>query len=167
MRFTKGFALLALGLLLLMGLTACPQVVVGWIDLDVNARTPSRCDNGIKVVLEIKEGAIVDLDYSIAETDLIYGSGNYWVWVKPGKRFEALFETTRAFDQNAENETFTVKAYCIRKNADSGMSERTFDAGMFLTKAGVVSALIEVSDSGADPDYTVTPPGMVISKPRD
>ncbi|GEM_PF-3260644 len=162
----KGLLMVTLVSMLAGLLTACPQVVVGSIQLAVDATRTDRCDDGIKAVLEIKEGALADIDHTVPETDLIYGAGNYWVWVKPGKYYDISFQTTRAFDQNARNETFTVKAYCMRKNADPGLSERTFDAGMFLIEAGVVATEIKVSDTGTDPDYTVTSPGLTIDYPH-
>ena len=162
----KGLLMVTLVSMLAGLLTACPQVVVGSIALVADARGVTRCDDGIKVVLEIKDGSIVDDNYSTGETGATYGTGDYWVWVKPGHSFTAVFQTTRAFDQNARNETFTVKAYCMRKNAEPGLSERTFDAGMFLTEAGVVSAMVTAWDAGTDPDYTVTPPGPTIDYPH-
>ncbi len=165
-RAGKGLALAMLAALTVVSLTACPQVVVGSIALVADARGATRCDDGIKIALEIKDGSIVDDNYVSGETDTIYGTGDYWVWVKPGHSFTAVFQTTRAFDQNAQNETFTVKAYCMRKNAEPGMSERTFNAEMFLTEAGVVDTMITAWDTGVDSDYTVTPPGPMIDYPH-
>jgi len=165
-RVGKGLALALLSALMVVSLTACPQVVVGSIDLVADARDVTRCDDGIKAVLEIKEGAIITAPFDSGETDEIYGAGSYWVWVKPGHTFQIPFQTTRAFDKNAENESFTVKAYCMRKDAEPGVSERTFDAGMFLTEAGVVSAMVTAWDAGTDPDYTVIPPGPTIDYPH-
>jgi len=162
----KGLLTFALVSMLAGLLTACPQAVVGSIALVANARGATRCDDGIKVKLEIKEGALITDPYEPGETDEIYGAGAYWAWVKPEQRFSLHFATTRAFDQNARNETFTVKAYCMRKNAEPGLSERTFDAGMFLIEAGVVATEIMVSDTGTDPDYTVTSPGLTIDYPH-
>ncbi|GEM90521.1 hypothetical protein [Oceanithermus desulfurans] len=162
----KGLALAALATLLAGLLTACPQVVVGWIDLTANAINSDRCDDGIKAVIEVEEGSLIAHPIDPGETEEIYGAGAYWVWVKPGHVYTIRFQTTRAFDANAANETLTVKAYCMRKNTEPGLSERTFDADLFLTEAGVVDTKITVWDTGTDSDYTVTSPGLMIDYPH-
>ncbi len=156
-------ALLALGAVLTGLLTACPGgVVVGAIDIEVDASDTQRCDDGIKAVLEIEDGAIIDAAYNSGPTPYIYGMGSYWFWVKPGKIYQIPWQTTRAFDNNAANETFKVKAYCMRTQGEPGLSEREFNAGDFVTEAGVVLAPIIIEDAGTDPSYTVSPPGVLI-----
>jgi len=164
--FGRSWVLGMLALLLAGLLTSCPRVVVGWIDLTANATNSARCDDGIKAVIEVEEGSLIADPNDLGETDAVYGAGAYWVWVKPRRRYTVGFQTTRAFNANAANKSFTVKAYCMRKNADPGMSERTFNADMFLTEAGVVDTMITAWDTGVDSEYTVTPPGPMIDYPH-
>jgi len=157
-------ALLALGTVLMGVLTACPGgVVVGGIGIEVDARNTQRCDDGIKAVLEIEDGALYETGYPSDLSPDIYGIGDHWIWVKPGKAFLYQWQTTRAFDNNAANETFRVKAYCMRTQGEPGSSEREFNAGDFVIKAGVVSVLITARDTGSDPGYTVSSPGVEIN----
>jgi len=160
---SKIAAFLAIGATLVGLLTACPGgVVVGAIDIEVDASNTQRCDNGIKAVLEIAGGSIIDGAYNSGPTPYIYGMGSYWFWVKPGKSYQVGWQTTRAFDSNAANETFKVKAYCMRTQGEPGLSEREFNAGDFVTEAGVVLAPIIIKDEGTDPSYTVSTPGVQI-----
>ena len=175
MRFTKGFAMLALGLLLLMGLTACPGgAVVSWggVHFEIDARS-SRCNDGIKVVVEgiQEEWGFGEMIFS----DDLRDRGPNWVWVEPGKwgSIQWHVPVSSPSTTQPEGKRITVKAYCMRSSGEPGLSQRDLALSDFVDLVGwpvaynILELAQEVRDSGADPDYTVTPPGLVISKLSD
>ena len=55
----------------------------------------------------------------------------------------------------------------MRTDAAPGLSERSFALSDYIVVRGFVrwnslEMSLDVRDSGSDPDYTVTPPGLVI-----
>jgi len=157
-------ATLALGLAGL--LTACPGVVsFGEVFVSI-ASGPSRCDDGIKVVVE---GIQEDWEFGdpLFVDSSTKASGPNWVWVEPGKEGSILW-TVRADTPAAKNpqgKQLTIKAYCMRKNAEPGLSQRTFGLEDYVEVIGgryVLRFNKAVADCGGDPSYTVTPPGLHI-----
>ena len=154
---------LALGLAGL--LTACPGAVsFGNVYVGI-APQSTRCDDGIKVVVEdIQE----DWEFGEPHFDSnTKASGPNWVWVKPGKEGSILWavraDTPAA--KNPQGKQLTVKAYCMRKNAEPGLSQRSFDLEEYVEIVGgryVLKFDKAVADCGGDPSYTVTPPGLHI-----
>ena len=59
----------------------------------------------------------------------------------------------------------------MRTAAQPGMSQRTLALADYIVRRGmpaynVLEMDLEVRDSGSDPDYTVTPPGLTIERLR-
>ncbi|WP_457637829.1 hypothetical protein [Oceanithermus sp.] len=158
-------ATLALGLAGL--LTACPGVVsFGVMDIHVSPSSTSRCDDGIKVVVE---GIQEDWEFGdpLFVDSNTKASGPNWVWVEPGKEGSIMWavraDTPAA--KHPQGKQLTIKAYCMRKNAEPGLSQRTFDLEDYVKVRGgryVLEFDKAVGDCGGDPDYTVTPPGLHI-----
>ncbi len=148
-------------------LSGCPfknSPPPGYIRLFVDSSNTARCSDGIKAELVgIQEGWLGP-GYEHGEDDYTYGEGNYWTWVKPGKISTPMWRTLDGLNKNPTGKTITVRAYCMRTGgAEPGVSERSFDAGdLTAFGGGVVSRRFIVYDSGSDPDYTVTPPGLTI-----
>ena len=169
-----------LGLMLLLVttaglLTSCPggaAVGIGGVLIDIDARS-SRCDDGVKVVVEgIQE------EWEFGEP--LFGSntrdhGPNWVWVEPGKvsLMQWNVPVSSPSTTQPEGKRITVKAYCMRSSGEPGLSQRDLALSDFVDLVGwpvaynILEIAQEVGDSGADPDYTVTPPGLVISKLSD
>ena len=174
MRSTSAFAFLLLQVLLLVGLTACPglnSLSYGVVDVGANATNTDRCDDGVKVVVEgIQEewGFPTEPYYGDAGGDL-RAKGPNWVWVEPGhwSGFHWDVPVGSPATKQPEGKQITVKAYCMRKEAEPGLSERSFALSDYIKQVGlprynVLQMYITVSDSGTDPSYTVTPPGLTI-----
>jgi len=150
----------------LLALTGCPFLsspAPGSISLEVSATNSDRCSDGIKAELVgVQEGWLRPGD-TYQEDEAVYGAGNYWVWVKKGHIFMADWRTLDGLNNNPEGKLIVVRAYCMRsEGVEPGVSERAFNAGGFRTPGGVVDILITVTDTGSDPGYTITPPGMTI-----
>ncbi len=158
------FATLALSLAGL--LTACPGVVsFGTMLISVFPSDTSRCDDGIKVVVE---GIQEDWEFGDPLFDSnTKASGPNWVWVEAGKEggisWAVRADTPAA--KNPQGKQLTIKAYCMRKNAEPGLSQRSFDLEEYVEIVGgryVLKFDKAVADCGGDPSYTVTPPGLHI-----
>jgi len=161
--------MLALGLAAL--LTACPGVVsLGHFGVDVIATNSERCDDGMKVVVEG-----IGEDWEWGETlfnnlgDNIRERGQNWVWAEPGKIAMIFWDVPvgTPASENPEGKQLTIKAYCMRKNADPGLSERAFKLSDYIAVRGgnkVLEMDLQVIDRGKDPDYTVTAPGLTIEE---
>jgi len=176
MRFTKFLKPLGLGILALVLaglLTACPGGVVSWgiVNIDINATNTNRCDDGVKVVVE---GIQPEWEFGEALlSDNVRESGPNWVWIKPGQWGAItwdVFINSPAVKQ-PEGKEITVKAYCMRTSAQPGLSQRTLALADYIVRRGmpaynVLEMHVQVRDSGSDPDYTVTPPGLTIERLR-
>ncbi|WP_456476234.1 hypothetical protein [Oceanithermus sp.] len=170
MRFTNAFAFLLLQVLLLVGLTACPglnSLSYGVVDVGANATNIDRCDDGVKVVVEgiQEEWGFRGPTYS--DTSGFRAKGPNWIWVEPGHWHSIQWEVSvnAPASKNPEGKQIIVKAYCMRKDAEPGLSQRTFALSDYIKQVGlprynVLQMYITVSDSGTDPSYTVTPPGL-------
>jgi len=165
----SGKNILALGLLISLAFTlsACPEVVSwGAVFIEVKATDTTRCDDGIKVVVEgIQEDW--GLNGPLYE-EHIRDKGPNWVWVEPGQwggiRWD-VFVNAQA-SRNPQGKEITVKAYCMRTGgAEPGLSQRRFAIADYIVQRGknnLLKLTIQVYDSGSDPNYTVTPPGLTI-----
>lgn len=156
-------ATLALGLAGL--LTACPGVVsFGEVFVSI-ASGPSRCDDGIKVMVE---GIQEDWEFGDPLFDSnTKASGPNWVWVEAGKEggisWDVPADSPAA--KNPQGKQLTIKAYCMRKDAEPGLSQRTFGLEDYVEVIGGRYFLKfdkAVADCGGDPSYTVTSPGLHI-----
>jgi len=149
-------------------LSGCPLTSPppGYIGLFVNATNTARCDDGIKVELVgVQEGWLRPGD-ELGEDSHLYGEGSYWIWVKPGKQSGTGWMTLDTLNKDPAGKTITVRASCMRTGgAEPGVSERAFDAGdLTAFGGGIVDKSFEIFDSGTDPNYTVTPPGVTIER---
>ena len=172
MRFTNAFAFLLLQVLLLVGLTACPglnSLSHGVVDVGANATNTDRCDDGVKVVVEGIQEEWEFRGPTYSDTSGFRAKGPNWIWVEPGHWHSIQWEVplSAPASENPEGKQITVKAYCMRKEAEPGLSERSFALSDYIKQVGlprynVLNMDITVSDSGTDPSYTVTPPGLTI-----
>ncbi|WP_457631510.1 hypothetical protein [Oceanithermus sp.] len=169
MRFTRFWLKVVLAAGLALGLSACPGVTSdpGELFINISPINPERCDDGVKVVVEGVEGKW--------EFNGPYSCGsardyeNYWIWVEPGARSQISWHVpvNSPASRQPEGKQITVKAYCMRTDAAPGLSERSFALSDYIVVRGFVrwnslEMSLDVRDSGSDPDYTVTPPGLVI-----
>jgi len=158
------FTTLALGLAGL--LTACPGVVsFEPVSVGVFPSDTSRCDDGIKVVVE---GIQEDWEFGEPLFDSnTKASGSNWVWVESGKEGGISWgvPADSPAAKNPQGKQLTIKAYCMRQNAEPGLSQRSFDLeGYVEVRGGRYFLKFDkaVADCGDDPSYTVTPPGLHI-----
>jgi len=160
------WVLLLLWLVLLSLISGCciTSPPLGGLSLDIDARNTARCDDGIKVVVEgIQE------DWEFGEPyigDNARDSGPNWVWVEPGYWGTLQWDVgslSPAVNQ-PQGKLITVKACCMRQNGEPGLSQREFELKDYVQTAcnNVLKMSVQVHDSGADPVYTVTPPGLTI-----
>jgi len=153
-------------------LTSCPggaAVGIGGVHFEIDARS-DRCDDGVKVVVE---GIQEEWGFGeMAFGDNVRDHGPNWVWVEPGKWGSMLWDVPVSSPSTTqpEGKQITVKAYCMRTSGEPGLSQRDLALSDFIKRVGgpltsynVLDLDMQVRDSGADPDYTVTPPGLVIS----
>lgn len=137
---------------------------LGGLSLDIDARNTARCDDGIKVVVEgIQE------DWEFGELILgsnIRDSGSNWAWVEPGRWGTLQWDVGSLSPavKQPQGKNITVKAYCMRQNAEPGLSQREYELENYVqtTCNNVLKMRVQVHDSGTDPDYTITPPGPTI-----
>jgi len=103
------------------------------------------------------------VDGSIRET------GPDWVWAEPGHwgsiRWHAPISSPAV--KQPEGKEITVKAYCMRTSGEPGLSQRSIALSDYIVQRGlpaynVLEMGLYVRDSGSDPEYTVTPPGLTI-----
>jgi len=176
MRFTKLLKPVSLGILALVLaglLTACPGGVLAWgrVVIDIDATNTNRCDDGVKVVVE---GIQTEWEFGEALlSDNVRESGPNWVWIEPG--YAGSLQWKPPLDSPAvkqpEGKEITIKAYCMRTAAQPGLSQRTLALADYIVRRGmpaynVLEMDVRVRDSGSDPDYTVTPPGLTIERLR-
>jgi len=170
MRFTSR---LVLGLVLVglaLGLTACPglnSLAYGIVGIDIDATNTDRCDDGMKVVVE---GIQPEWEFGEALfSDNVRESGPNWVWIEPGQwgaiQWQVSLDSLAV--KQPEGKEITVKAYCMRTSDDPGLSQRSIALADYIVQRGlpaynVLEMDLYVRDSGSDPDYTVTPPGLTI-----
>ena len=156
------FWLAFLGLLSGCCITSPPY---GVLSIHINAMETDRCDDGIKVVVEgIQE------DWEFGEPyigDYARDSGANWVWVEPGHWGRIFWDvsTRSPAVKDPRGKQVTVKAYCMRKNAEPGLSQRTFRLEDYVQKTSCYDSLEffkVIADCGGDPSYTVTSPGLHI-----
>ena len=169
--FLRSAVLALLGLGLAVALTACPGGVVslGGLLVEVNATNTDRCDDGMKVVVEgiQEEWGLDGPVYPGKGTEELRALGPNWIWVEPGHADGSYWEVpvNSPASKNPEGKQITVKAYCMRKDAEPGLSQRTFALADYMVTRGsnrILEMELTVRDSGSDPDYTVTPPGLTI-----
>jgi len=176
MRLNKLLKPLGLGILALVLaglLTACPGGVLSWgvVNIEIDATNTDRCDDGVKVVVEG-----IQTEWEFVEVHLsnnVRESGPNWVWIEPG--YMGSIDWDVPLDSPAvkqpEGKEITVKAYCMRTAEQPGMSQRTLALADYIVRRGmpaynVLEMYVRVHDSGSDPDYTVTPPGLTIERLR-
>jgi len=138
---------------------------LGGLVLDIVATETARCDDGIKVVVE---GIQEDWGFG---TSFFFGNtrdgGSNWVWVEPGHTGVLQWDvsTRSPAVKDPREKQLTVKAYCMRKNAEPGLSQRTFRLEDYVQKTSCYDSLEfskVIADCGGDPSYTVTSPGLHI-----
>jgi len=158
-----------LGLGLAVALTACPGGVVslGVLDVGADATNTDRCDDGVKVVVEGIQEEWGFRGPSYSDTSGFRAKGPNWIWVEPGHWHSIQWEVfvNAPASKNPEGKQITVKAYCMRKDAEPGLSQRTFALADYMVTRGsnrILEMELTVRDSGSDPSYTVTPPGLSI-----
>jgi hypothetical protein len=159
----------AMPVVLALGLSACPGMAPfpGVLGVYIHPIGSERCDDGVKVVLEgIEESWDLIGPYLGGG---VRNQGDYWIWVEPDVESQMSWDVppNSPAAKQPEGKQITVKAYCMRTDAPPGLSERSFALSDFIVVRGLVrrnslEMRLDVSDSGSDPDYTVTPPGLVI-----
>ncbi len=154
--------------LVLLGLTSGCCITsppLGGILVDIDARETARCDDGIKVVVEgIQE------DWEFGEIILgsnIRDSGSNWAWVEPGRWGTIQWDVSSLSPavKHPQGKQVTIKAYCMRKNAEPGLSQLILNLEDYIVIRSchnVLELSKVIADCGGDPDYTVTPPGLHI-----
>jgi len=143
-------------------------VSLGVLDVGANATDTDRCDDGIKVVVEgiQEEWGFSEPIYGDTGNDL-RAQGPNWVWVEPGHAGGIKWEVplSAPATKSPEGKQITIKAYCMRKEAEPGLSQRSFALVNYMVKRGFNKLLemeLTVRDSGTDPPYVVTTPGLAI-----
>ena len=139
----------------------------GSIYIKIDTVSTERCDDGIKVEVAINDssGALVSDNDDHGENECSYGGGVNWEWQKPGCILDALIWTDTGYDNLVPSGTVTVKAYCMRKNAPPGYSERSFVIDDYITDGPFhrfAGLAIGIMDTGTDPEYTVQSPAPEI-----
>jgi len=166
MRFGKRVWLLLwlvlLGLISGCCITSPPE---GIFFLHVNAKKTPRCDDGIKVVVE---GIQEDWGFG---TSFFYDDardgGSNWVWVEPGHTgvLQWGVGSLSPAVKDPRGKQVTIKAYCMRKNAEPGLSQLILNLEDYIVVRScrnVLELSKVVADCGGDPSYTVTAPGLHI-----
>jgi len=154
--------LVLLGLISGCCITSPPNSV---LSIRIDARETARCDDGIKVVVE---GIQEDWEFGEPFVGMdARDSGPNWVWVEPGHTGVLQWDVGSSISpavKQPQGKLITVKAYCMRQNAEPGLSQREFELKDYVQTAcnNVLKMRVQVHDSGADPIYTVTPPGLTI-----
>ena len=174
MRFTSRHILGLVLVGLAVGLTACPglnSLVYGKVLIEVDATNTDRCDDGMKVVVE---GIQPEWDFGEALfSDNVRESGPNWVWIEPGQwgaiKWQVPIDSPAV--KQPEGKEITVKAYCMRADSEPGLSQRIFALADYIVRRGlpannVLEMYVRVHDSGSDPSYTLTPPGLTIERSR-
>ncbi len=140
-------ALFGLALIGLMGLlTGCPSKAPGFLNVEVHATNTNRCDDGIKVEVELDASA-----FSRAPEQ-------NWVWVGPGQ-VGGLMWMDSAYDNKLPQGPITITAWCMRTGGQApGKSVREFNLGDYVESRGVVNTTFVIRDMSNDPD-TVSYPG--------
>ena len=163
-----------LAIALAAGLTGCPginSVTYGYLGIDVNAINSNRCNDGIKVAVEgIDEGwNLLGPTFG----DGVRAKGDNWVWIEPGQTGGISWDVSVGSPSTTqpEGKRITVKAYCMRADSEPGLSQRTLALADYIVQRGlpaynVLEMNLQVYDSGSDPDYTLTPPGLTIERSR-
>jgi len=133
--------------------------------IHINAQNTGRCDDGIKVVVE---GIQENWEFG----ELIFGSnirdsGSNWAWVESGQAGSIRWHVPHLSPvvKHPQGKLVTIKAYCMRKNAEPGLSQRTFHLEDYVQKTSCYNLLKfykVIADCGGDPSYTVTSPGLHI-----
>ena len=164
MRFAKLLKPVSLGILALVLaglLTACPSSKApGAFTLLIYATNTDRCDDGIKVEVELdKTGLSRGLPETVPEDENVYGGSSNWIWVKPGKT-GGLGWYDDPYDHILPGGPVTINAWCMRTGGQApGKSVRVFDLDDYEAPwDGVLNADFVVRDMSADPD-TVSYPG--------
>ena len=139
----------------LVGLLAgCPSKAPGWLNIEVRATNTDRCDDGIKVE--------VDLDTSA----LSLAPEHNWVWIRPGQ-VGGLMWMDSAYDNKLPQGPITITAWCMRTGGHApGNSVRSFRLEDYIWSSNrVLVATFVVRDMGSDPDTTSYPGYTEVTTP--
>lgn len=166
-RHNRAFVLRAtLLVLLVLGLTACPQTKApGSLGFGIYATNTERCDDGIKVQVEFNTyGLSKGPAANVPEDKNVYGGGADWLWVKPGK-VGWMRWTDDPYDRAVPGGALRITAWCMRVGKESGRSERIFSLDSYVMSNHVLGAIFVVRDMSADPDTTSYPGYAEVTTP--
>ncbi len=141
--------------LTLAGLLAgCPSKAPGSLNIEVHATNTDRCDDGIKVEVELDASA-----FSLVPEQ-------NWAWVRPGK-VGGLMWMDSAYDNKLPQGPITITAWCMRTGGQTpGKSVRVFNLDNYEASwGGVLDAGFVVRDMSADPDTTSYPGYTEVTSP--
>ncbi len=142
------------GLMLAGLLAGCPGKAPGFLNIEVHATNIERCDEGIKVEVELDASA-----FSLAPEQ-------NWVWVRPGK-VGGLMWMDSAYDNKLPQGPITITAWCMRTGGQTpGKSVRVFNLDNYEASwGGVLDAGFVVRDMSADPNTASYPGYTEVTSP--